>query len=177
MNQASALYDRKYGSPDRTAEFTSRNGCRIYVFKWNADKTSEGVTVYATGGASDVLGDESRSCEFFIGLSPPVDDIADSLAELALHGIGSATVPSFGDTTTLSFPLWSGTPMQTFLYTDGSGLIPSYTDSTKRVDFIQLVPLFDSELEFKKKNGEKALWREFESRAVAYWDSDRAPAW
>ncbi len=147
MSQASSVYVRKYGNPDRTAEYISRGGSRIQVFRWDADKTGEGVTVHATAGASDVLGDETRACEFFVGLSPPVDDIAEAIAEIALRGIGGTSIPSSGDTTTLPFPLWSGTLMQSVLFTDGSELIPSYTDSTKRLDFIQLVPLYDSELE------------------------------
>jgi hypothetical protein len=176
MDPASSVYFRKYGEPSRTAEFVSRGGSRIQIFKWTEDQTGEGVTMYATAGASETLGDGTQSCEFFVGLTPAVDEVAEALAEIALRGIGSTAVPSPGDTTTLSFPLWPGTRMQSMLFTDGSELIPSYTDATKRIDFIQLVPLFDSELDFKKKYGEKALWEKFESTKVPYWNSNRAPA-
>jgi hypothetical protein len=122
---------------------------------------------------STILGDSLQSCEFFVGLSGNVDELAGSLAEVGLHGNGTSRVPVSGDSVTLSYPLWPGTAMRSFMFTDGAGLLPSYADSQHRIDFIQLVPLFDEELEFKKRKGEAALWRAFEAAGVPYWDPRR----
>jgi hypothetical protein len=82
-------YIAKYGEPSRRAKFVSPEGIIVEIFKWNKNATSEGVAIYATIGASDVLGDSVNGCEFFIGLEPEVDDIVQALAEVALHGNGS----------------------------------------------------------------------------------------
>jgi len=132
--------------------------------------------MYATVGASDVLGNRERACEFFLGLTPAVDDIAEALAEVAIKGNGTGQIPAPGDSITLTFALWRGTEMRSFLFTDGSELIPSYLDTAKRIDFVQLVPLYASELDFKMAYGEEALWEKFKADTVPYWDSARSPA-
>lgn len=176
VGSAFRIYISKYGEPSRTAEFVSRAGPKILVYKWNEDQTDEGVTMYATDGASEVLGTGERSCEFFLGLTPAADDIVEALAEAAMEGNGSGQVPSSGDSITLAFDLWRGTKMRSFLFTDGSELIPSHLETSKRIDFIQLVPLFASELDFKSAHGESALWEKFKANTVPYWDSTRPPA-
>ena len=176
MSSAFRVYTGKYGQPSRISEYVSREGPRILVYKWDEEKTNEGVTMYATDGASEVLGTGERSCEFFLGLTPAVDDIVEALAEVAMDGNGTGQIPSSGDSITLAFDLWRGTQMRSFLFTDGSELIPSHLETSKRIDFIQLVPLFASELEFKSAHGEAALWERFKAKTVPYWDSTRVSA-
>lgn len=167
-------YRSMYGEPARKAEFKSPEGTVIQVFKWDEWQTDEGVTMYATLGANRILGDSTESCEFFIGMTPEADSIADALAEIALHGNGTMDIPNSGDTTTLAYELWKGTQAKTFMFTYGDEIIsPIKTESGKQIWFIQLIPLFEKELAYKKAHGEDALWEKLEATDVPYWDSTR----
>ena len=66
-----------------------------------------------------------------------------------------------------------GTKASAFLFTNGNEILPPIRVGDKEIVFLQLVPLFLSELEYKKKNGEQGLWSAFESKQVSYWDSCR----
>ncbi|EOX4412989.1 suppressor of fused domain protein [Vibrio diabolicus] len=163
-----------YGEPSRKARYETQDGKIVNVFKWDKSVTNEGVSIYATLGASEIINGDNESCEFFIGLTPEADSIAEALAELALHGNGTNIIPNDGDSLTLSYNLWEGTVARTFMFTDGDEIIGSIkNDDGKRIWFLQLVPLFDKELDYKKKFGEEALWEFFEENCVPYWDSER----
>jgi len=176
MGPIEQYYRSLYGEPERQAKFVSPEGVTIEIFKWGEEQTDEGVAMYCTSGASSVLGDNRISCEFFIGIAPPVDGIAPALAEVALHGNGSIQVPSYGDSITLTYDLWPGTKARSFLFTDGEEIIPTVSVDQKKIKFIQLVPLYDSELQFKRSHSEAALWQKFEELMVPYWDSAREKA-
>ena len=172
----SSYYKKIFGEPEREAEFVTSDGNRVEIYKWNEEQTGEGVAMYTTLGASKVLGDSQSTCEFFIGLTPEVDNIVQALAEVALHGNGTDRVPNSGDTITLAYDLWPGTKARSFMFSDGDEVLPSTKSDGKEVHFIQLVPLYDSELQYKKEYGEGALWNKFESLQVPYWDSERNPS-
>jgi hypothetical protein len=177
MMTISNYYRSKFGEPIRQAEFTSPEGIKVQVLKWSDAQTEEGVTMYATVGAHENLGSSIKSCEFFIGVTPEVDDIVDALAEVALSGNGSKEVPSSGDSITLSYDLWSGTNIRNFMFTDGSEIIKSVkNENGTNICFLQLVPLYESELRYKKSHGESALWEKFEANGIPYWNSSRGEA-
>lgn len=176
MNQIRDFYQKHYGEPDRQASFTSPEGRFVDVLKWSPEKTAEEVVMYATCGASCSPMQSAQGCEFFVGLASEVDSIVDALAEVALHGSGREGVPEEGDTITLAFSLWQGTDAKSFLFTDGSEILPPMAAGHRNIRFIQLVPIFESELEFKKARGHEALWDAFESLEVPYWDPFRKAA-
>lgn len=176
MSSIQNHYVRKFGVPCRTAEYTTSTNS-VEVFKWNQSQTDEGVTLYATSGASTYLGDSSKSCEFFIGITPEVDDIAEALADVAIEGSGSKQRPVSGDSITLSYPLWSLTEISSFMFTDGDEIIPPIIIDSRKINFIQLVPLYPSELAFKISHDEESLWKKFQKKNVPYWDSSRKSAW
>jgi len=177
MNAIFDHYCAMYGKPAREADYKSPEGTLVQVFKWDESQTDEGVTMYATLGANLRVGNFTESCEFFIGMTPEADSIVDALAEIALHGNGTTEVPNSGDTTTLAYELWLGTEAKTFMFTDGDELVsPIKNESGKQIWFIQLVPLFEKELAYKKEYGEEALWEKFEETGVPYWDSSRKSA-
>ena len=176
MPTISSYYINKYGNPEREAEFVSPEGKKVKIYKWNEEQTGEGVTMYATIGASENIGNDQSACEFFIGMTPAADNIVQALAEVALHGNGSDKVPSSGDTITLVYDLWEGTKARSFMFSDGEELLSPMSDGSKNIEFVQLVPLFDSELRYKKEHGEEALWKRFEAKEVPYWDSNRDSA-
>jgi hypothetical protein len=169
-------YERKFGCPDREAFFLSPEGKRIEIFKWSEGRTDEGVTIYATAGVSTIFDYDGMSYEFFLGLTPQADEVVFALAEVALHGLANERAPVFGDSMSLSYNLWPGTAAKTFLYTNGDGILSPTAVGFKSISFIQLVPLFDSELNYKKENGERSLWDKFEGLMVPYWSSRRDSA-
>lgn len=173
MSAIEEYYQIRFGDPERRAEFVTHDDLLVKIFKWNETQTGEDVAIYATSGASEILGDSNLSCEFFIGIIPQVDNIAQALAEVALHGNGTKSVPNDGDSISLTYPLWTGTDASNFLFTDGEEIIKSIKIGSKKVLFIELVPLFDSELDFKKRNGSAALWEKFKAMEVPYWNSNR----
>jgi len=167
-------YLNRFGRPSREAEFEPKKGPIIEVWKWSENQTREGVCIYATIGAYAALSKNTKSCEFFIGLTPAADGIASALADVALNGVENKKKPSFGDTVTLKQTLWPETSIKTFLFTSGgSEIIEPLVGSTFEVDYIQLVPLYPAELDYKKKYGEDALWERFEQLQTPYWLSSR----
>lgn len=165
---------KRFGPPSREAEFLSPDALKIVIWKWKEGIIDEGVCIYATIGATETLIGSEQRCEFFLGLSPEVDDVAETLAEVALHGVGNGKVPAYGDTVTMSNRLWSGTVIRTLLFSSGGDeIIPPITNSAATVEFIQLVPLFPNELEYKKRFGEAALWEQFEAQEIDYWNAQR----
>ncbi|WP_299968753.1 suppressor of fused domain protein [uncultured Roseobacter sp.] len=171
-----AHYESLWGkAQDKRVFRTQTNAFSILTF--TPQQTDEGVFLFATVGASQVMGDRDRSCEFFFGLTTSPKGLPDSLAEIALDGNGTGQVPDSGDTTTLAFELWEGTSARSYLFTDGGDeIVPHLKRDGALVEFIQLVPLFADELEYKKKHGEPALWEHFEENEVPYWDAQRVSA-
>lgn len=170
-------YRSLYGDPERQARFTAASGEVITIFKWGASRTNEDVAIYASLGASRLFGDAGESCEFFIGLSPDEDSIVDALAEVALHGNGTKNIPTEGDTVSLSYSLWNGTKARSLMFSGGDEIVPPVKDGDgKQIWFLQLVPLFDSEVGYKQEHGEEGLWDLFEAKAVPYWCPSRQAA-
>lgn len=167
-------YRELYGEPFREVEFVAPSGKKIQVLKWGAGATGEEVSIYATIGASD--DDHEISSEFFIGLSSEEDSIVSALAEIALHGNGTSTLPKSGDSITLSSDVWKNAKLTSFLFTEGCEIIAPLYGIESKVSFIQLVPLYSQELEYKKTKGEEALWQMFEEKSIEYWNPCRANA-
>jgi hypothetical protein len=171
-----AHYRTLLGPPSREAVFRPPGGAQIGVWKWDKRSSGQGVNVYATLGAADALAVGEKRVEFLVGLEPEADDVAEALAEAALHGVGTGRSPAFGDTLTLAYPLWRGTRMRSFLFTTGGEEKIAPLVEPVQVDFVQLVPLFENEVEFKRRNGEQALWALFRSVQAPYWDPRRRSA-
>jgi hypothetical protein len=169
-------YETKFGKPERHADFHSPDGNKIDIFKWSESQTNEGVVIYATAGASHILGDTHIGCEFFLGTTQHADEVVYALAEVALHGSGNTAPPTFGDSISLTYNLWQGTEAKSFLFTNGDEIIPPNQIGLKKLRFIQLIPLFDTELAYKKTHGETALWTKFEELLVPYWSTTRKAA-
>ena len=170
-----AHYLKRFGNPWRRALYRTGD-TRIQILAWTPKQTDEEVYIFATIGAYARMGDPTSTCEFFLGLTGCPEGLAESLAEVALDGIGTGGVPASGDTLTLAIPLWQSIAAQTYMFTDGGdAIIPPLEAKETRVEFIQLVPLFRQEAAFKTKFGEAALWEAFEQAAIPYWDPGRAP--
>lgn len=171
------LYFARWGKPARTANFCVGE-FSVDVYKWSAEATSQQVNLYATVGASaqPMVGlDPNHRAEFFIGLHPAMDQVASPLAALALHGAREGVAVDHGHTVPADTPLWPGTEMHRFLVMRPlSDIISPLTlaDGT-HIEFLQALPIFDSEFAFKTQYGADALLARWEQSQVAFWDPDR----
>lgn len=172
-------YRTLWGEPSRTASF-HLSGHKVDVLKWSAEKTAEQVNIYATVGASAhvVSGyDNEHRLEFFVGLKPAQDDVARPLAMLALEAVVNRTELGHGHSVTFPEPLWRGTPMSGFLVLrPASNVVPPLgLAGGLHVDFLQAIPVFQSEVEFKTGHKAEGLLQRWEAAGVPFWNPNRAP--
>ncbi|MGW6275931.1 suppressor of fused domain protein [Kribbella sp. NPDC055071] len=148
------------------------------VLKWDAAVNGEGIDLYATLGGSgeDMPGAEpGHRVEYFVGLQPGRDEIASALAALGLFARREGVLVDHGHTIPADGPLWPGSVMKTFLVLRQiSDVMPALSlPGHLHVDFLQAVPIFDSERSFKIANGLEALLRRWEQRKTPFWDPTR----
>ena len=173
------LYIARWGEPSRKAAFRVA-GLEVEVYKWDAEANPEGVTLYATIGSSahPMAGrDTKHRVEYFLGLLPPMDAVASPLAALALYSSREGVALSHGDTVPADSPLWPGTDMRHFLVLRPLGDIISpleLTDGT-HVEFMQAIPIFESELAYKARHGTMQLLEHWQESGVAFWNPGRPP--
>jgi hypothetical protein len=173
------LYFARWGEPARTASFQV-DEFSVDVYKWTAETTSEGVDLYATVGASahPTLGrDPLHRSEFFLGLLPGIDAVASPLAALAVYAAREGKVVGHGDTVPSEGPLWPGTEMHRFLVMRplGDTIQPLTLADGTHIEFLQALPIFESELANKTDHGAEALVGWWEQLRVPFWDPNRIP--
>ena len=173
------FYVTRWGEPSRTTTFGVAD-LTVEVFKWNADANPEGVNLYATVGASarPMAGrDQNHRVEFFVGLLPAKDEIASPLAALALYPTREGTPVEHGHTVPAEEPLWPGTDMRRFLVLRqlGDVIPPLELPDGEHVEFLQAIPIFDSELAYKSEHNSEGLLRLWQESRVSFWDPNRAP--
>jgi Suppressor of fused protein (SUFU) len=171
------LYIASWGEPSRRARFDVGE-FGIDVLKWSAEVSPEGVALYATVGAScrPLEGtDPGHRIEFFTGLLPEQDGIASSFAALGLYSAREGEALDHGHTVPASRPLWPGCGMRTYLVMRArEGFLPALDLSDGlHVEFLQALPIFESEREYKVQHGPDALIRLWEENRVPFWDPTR----
>ena len=180
LQAVSDLYLARWGQPSRTATFQVGEFA-VDIYKWNAETTREGVNLYATVGASarQMVGrDPLHRTEFFIGLLPAMDAVASPLAALALYSAREGVPVGHADTVPAGGPLWLGTEMCRFLVMRPiSDIIQPLTlaDGT-HLEFLQALPIYESEFVYKKDHGAEALLERWEQSQVPFWNPSRSPA-
>jgi len=181
LEAAAKHYRRRLGPPSREAGF-KLSGHEIQVFKWAVDhpRNPAGVTIYATLGASTVLALATKPqhrMEFFTGQLPENDDIARPLALLGLHSVMYGTPLDDGHTVSYPEPLWAGTQIHGFLIIrPQSEILPALALPREiHVEFLQAIPVYDSEIAFKKENGVTALLARWEKAGARISNPDRTP--
>jgi len=173
------LYVARWGEPSRKAAFRV-TGLEVEVYKWDAAINPEGVALYATIGSSahPIAGhDAKHRVEYFLGLQPPQDAVASPLAALAFYSLREGVAVSHGDTVPADRPLWPHTDMHHFLILRPLGDIisPLELPDGIHVDFMQAIPIFDSELAYKSRHSARALVERWQKLRVTFWNSERKP--
>jgi hypothetical protein len=172
-------YRETWGAPSRTARFR-RGEYSGDIYKWDTDSNTEGVTLHASLGASSYFmeGEPTRHrIEFFVGLDPARDEIASPLAGLALYATEHRTHVGHGHTVPGGQPLWAGTEMRAFLVVRPRvDIIPLLNagDGT-HVEFLQAIPVYPSEMRFKKEHQAEGLLERWRQAQVPFWNPDRKP--
>jgi hypothetical protein len=171
------FYVGRWGEPTRTDRFKADKHV-VEVLTWDAAANREGVALYATVGASawplEGRPAEERN-EFFTGLQPARDEIAGALAALSMYGLGEGVALHHGHTVPSEEPLWTGSPMSTFLVVQArpAFLPPLELPDGLRVEFLQAIPIFETERAYKKVHGVEALMGLWEKARTPFWNPDR----
>ncbi len=179
LDEVKEHYRNLWGQSSRRASFRL-SGHLVEVWKWNAESNPQQVNMYATLGCSAhvVAGyDNDHRVEFFVGLQPSEDDVARSLSMLAFEAMGNKVELGHGHSMTFPEPLWRGTRMNAFLVIRPRvQVIPARSSAGGlHVEFLQAIPVYESEVAFKAKHRTEALLQRWEAAHVAFWNPQRAP--
>jgi hypothetical protein len=163
--------------PSRQAAFCG-NGAGVEIYTWDAARNCEGVDLYATIGASvqDMPGATvGHRVEYFVRLQPGRDAVVSSLAALAMFARREGETVDHGHTVPAGGPLWPGTDLTAFLVLrQVAQILPPLTLADGiHIEFLQGVPIFDSELRFKAAYGAEALLQRWGKAGTPFWDPRR----
>lgn len=165
-------YVSRWGQPLREAEFR-RDDQTIEVYKWNLEHAPEGVVLYATiGGCDRPVGplESEHRVELFTGLLPEEDNVARYLSMLLTSSEPANPHLLDGHTINYQEPIWEGTEVSGFLILEPlTAIIPQLQGDGFHVHFLQVIPMFPTELAFKAKYGV--------DRLLALWERNKAPYW
>lgn len=171
-------YEKLWGPPSRHARF-KRPELEIDVYKWMSEQTKLGVSMYATDGAGawPMRGAlPNHRFEYFCGLHPDHDDIASAVAYLAAFPALNDVAMTHSHTLTQpAEPLWQGSAFETFLVLQQfHTIVPDLeVPGGNRIHFMQAVPVFPEEVEYKNAFGIEGLLEAWERANVDFADADR----
>src|SRR5258705_12414168 len=157
------------GIPDGEARFETFE-IVVEVLKYEPVKTREGVVIYVTSTIG--RNDAGHFKEFLVGLDGPHDDVADPLARLS--AFARASPIHDGDTVPMDEPLWPGTDMRRWMATTQreAGIGPSTIDG-RHVEFMNGIPISESELEAKQRLGVDGFLAELRDNGLGLWVAGR----
>jgi hypothetical protein len=174
--QVRAAYAARLGEPDREAQF-EKDGIKISILKYAPSPATGDVTLYLTAGVSDLVQpeyDSTHRLEFFIGLLPGADQIAESLAWLGLMPQFSGKPLAHGHTWRSSGPVIPGYDFRGFfVLQSGEPIVPPIELDDVHVQVLMVAPLFTDELDYFRDHGTDALWDRMEEAEVPIWDPRR----
>ena len=167
------------GKPSDCETYTACN-IDVSVYLWRIGANPFGVNLYATVGASKypVTGhSKEHRNEFFLGIDSELDSMFHALALVGTHSYRNRTQLGHGHTVTFEQPLWEGSEMRTLLIARADDeIIPTLVVNTHvHIEFLQVIPIFRSELDFKVKHGVNELFDRWEEERVPFWRADRSP--
>ncbi|WP_306210105.1 suppressor of fused domain protein [Actinoplanes sp. RD1] len=171
-----AAYADLLGEPEAEMRF-EQNGLPVSVLKYAPSPATGEVTLYLTAGISDLLQpdykDEYR-LEFYLGLLPEVDEVAQSLAWLGLMPQFTGVPLVHGNTWRYGEPVIPGYDFTGFfVLLSGDPIVPQIEVDGLHVRVLTAVPLFTDELDYFRAHGTDALWDRMEEKDVPMWDPRR----
>lgn len=158
-----------WGKPDRYARFETES-TTVEVLKYEAETTNEGVVIYAT--ATSGPSPSGHFGEFILGLDSARDEVADPLARLS--AFARMTPVHDGDTVPIDGPLWPGSPFRRFLtMRQVESIVGPFDINGRRVEFMNAIPIHESEVEIKAAFGARAFIEELRGQGLGFWDAER----
>lgn len=181
LDDVRSHYRRTWGEPTEVFTFRGVVAGLVEVWKWSEDSTPEGVVFYATIGASErpMRGvSELHRVEYFMPLLPADDAAAEVMAGVAVYPRLQNVALDHGHTIPISGLTWNGVPLPrvVMIRQSNSMVIPTLLlENDVHVEFLETVPIYEAEFEYKAQHGVEALLREWHNREVPYWESGRPP--
>lgn len=164
--------------PPTGSDAIRRDGVDIEICRWPAPPGYPGTLVATLGGAAVISPPpfESHRLEFYALLSPSLPLIGHVLADLATYPLSERA--GLGDSHTVDFqrPLSDLNGMHhVLLIRPNDDFLPSLTSTVSdvHVEFLEVIPVFESEVVFKKKHGVGVLFETWEGRDVPFWNPGR----
>lgn len=177
-NEVRDHYVSTFGPPT-DSDTIQREGVDVEICRWPAPPGYPGTLVATLGGAAVPSPHplESHRCEFYALLSPGLPLIGHILADLATYPVSEGA--RLGDSHTVDFqrPLSDLNDMhQVLLIRPNDDFLPAFASkvSDMHVEFLEVIPVFRSEVVFKQQHGVGALFETWEARKVAFWNPGRA---
>jgi hypothetical protein len=170
-------YEAEWGPSSRRAQFDVR-GLPLRVLVWDADRNPEGVFLYATVGASRrPLGDSSSGHRFelFAGVIPDEPQLAKVLSLAAAYPALFGEPLGHGHSVPYDAPLWPGTEMRMVMVVrpEQEILGPLDLSDGSHVEFLDTVPVYEEEVEYKATHGVDLLRTAWRNADVPFWDPRR----
>jgi hypothetical protein len=147
----------------------------ITTYKWT-DKCDWGVYVTTTATNCGFINVSKRRVEFYLGINKDIYETSDLLTGLTAELLDVETLPAAGETFDNIAPLWSSTAMTALLLAQvGSIQFPSIIVDGVCVSFLKVIPIYRSELVYKKAFGHHDLLEKMRTSETEYWNINRKP--
>jgi hypothetical protein len=171
-------YEATFGPSSGEKSFDS-DGAEITVVRLPAPGADLSHHLYATVGGSRYPlpgAPDGHRLEFYAELVPDVSNIGRVLAVLAMYPIREGLALGDSHTVDIQRPVSALSLMhQVLLFRPSNEFLSPLVSKVSgiHVDFLQVVPVYESEVSFKQRHGLRALFKLWESAKVEFWNPGR----
>lgn len=177
VEQLREHYTKVVGTEPAYRALRTRDGLALGVFEWPAGSNRMGVHFYASAGASQYgPGARHHAVELFVGVEHGDETVLEGFADLALSVLKSGTVPRHGVFVAGDWTVIKGRDFTGWVLTERpDDLIPQLDlPDGRHVVFLDALPVFWEEAEFRHGNRADDLFDIWEAEEVKSWDLGRA---
>ncbi|MDQ0147604.1 MULTISPECIES: suppressor of fused domain protein [Micrococcaceae] len=168
-------YTNAIGAEPVLHEMNTRTGKRMGVFEWPAGTTRLGVHLYASAGAGHYRKDDHRhAVELFAGVNHGGQEVLKAFANMALNVRESGTVPQHGVFVAGDWNIIESRKFTGWVLTERpDDFMPQLDLPDGHVVFLDALPVFPEEAEYRHGNRSDDLFDIWEAEGVKSWDLDR----
>ncbi|WP_324642427.1 suppressor of fused domain protein [Pseudarthrobacter sp. LT1] len=168
-------YTQAIGTEPVLHEMNTRTGKRMGVFEWPAGTTRLGVHLYTSAGAGHYWKDGHRhAVELFAGVNHGGQEVLEAFCTMALNVRESGTVPQHGVFVAGDWKIIKGRKFTGWVLTERpDNFMPQMDLPGGHVVFLDALPVFPEEAEYRHGNRSDDLFDIWEAEEVKSWDLDR----